>query len=120
MENEEVKMNVKLTKVEEEIKFKLAVIVRKMNDPRIPEIISFTKVKISEDLAFAKVYVSILNYTNQNCDKNGAIDILNRASGYIRTKIANCIKLRKTPFFMFFLDDSADYAFKIEKLLSEV
>ncbi|NNC82160.1 MAG: 30S ribosome-binding factor RbfA [Flavobacteriales bacterium] len=77
--------------------------------------ISVTVVRISPDLGSAKVYISIMN----KVDKQQVVEELNERNRFIRKLLGERVgkQLRKTPELMFFLDDSLDYAQKINDLL---
>ncbi|HRG60130.1 MAG TPA: 30S ribosome-binding factor RbfA [Bacteroidia bacterium] len=79
--------------------------------------ISVTKIRISPDLSHAKAYLSIFG----NNDKTGIMDKIKEIASEIRGKMGNRIgkQLRIVPTFEFFLDDSADYAAKIDELLKK-
>jgi ribosome-binding factor A len=48
------------------------------------------------------------------------MDVIKKASGFIRSLVARRINLRVTPEFTFILDDSLDYSFKIDKILKDI
>ena len=107
----------RMERVNEELKKEISHIIDfKLKNPNITGIISVTKVKTSADLRSARVYVSILNSKNlQN-----TLDGLKNASGFIRTEIAKTINLRYTPELIFELDESLEYASKIEGILKDI
>ena len=78
--------------------------------------ISVTVVRTSPDLGSARVFVSILD----KVDKVAVVKELNDRSGLIRKYLGNAVgkQLRKTPELFFKLDDSLDYAEKINELLT--
>ena len=77
---------------------------------------SVTKVKVTNDLKYAKVYVSILNSKNLKETMEG----LKKSSGFIRSELARKINLRNTPEILFELDDSLEYGAKIDSILKEI
>lgn len=79
--------------------------------------VSVTIVRVTPDLSQAKVYVSPFGVD----DKDKVIKHLNSITGEIRYNLAKIIKnqLRKTPELIFYIDDSYDYAKKIDELLKE-
>ncbi|MBA3901652.1 MAG: 30S ribosome-binding factor RbfA [Bacteroidetes bacterium] len=79
--------------------------------------ITVTIVRISPDLSFAKVYISMFAVK----DKNEMLDMIKKKNKEIRTKLAEIIKnqVRAIPSFDFYIDDSLDYAEKIENLLKK-
>ena len=107
----------RLGRIDEELKKEISTIINyELKNPKITVLISVTKTKITPDLKYAKVYVSILNSKNL---KETFIN-LKKSSGYIRTEIAKRINLRITPELVFVLDDSMEYGAKIEQILKEI
>jgi len=79
------------------------------------KLVSITRVRVSPDLSFAKVYISIFPATNQD-------DILHSVqelSSKIRFELGHKVRsqLRIVPDLAFHIDDSLDYIDKIDKLL---
>jgi ribosome-binding factor A len=77
--------------------------------------ITVTTVRISPDLSFAKVYISMFAVN----DKIEMLKLIKSKNKEIRTNLAEKIKnqVRAIPSFDFYIDDSLDYAEKIENLL---
>lgn len=80
--------------------------------------ITVTGVKMSPDLALAKVYLSFLMVD----DPKIMIANINQRKGEVRKILGNKIgkQVRIVPDLVFYLDDSAAYASHIEKLLSDL
>jgi ribosome-binding factor A len=78
-------------------------------------ILSVTKVRISPDLSFAKIYISIFPSTGQE----EFIKSIQDNSPKLRFEMGRKIgrQLRIVPEIAFFIDDSLDYIDNIEKLL---
>jgi len=79
--------------------------------------ITVTGVRVSPDLSSAKVYVSIM----VNRDKTEIFNLITEQSNVIRRKLGFIVgkQLRLVPQLSFFIDDSLDYAMKIEELLKK-
>lgn len=79
--------------------------------------ISVTQVRISPDLGNAKVYISIM----ATKDRNAIFKLVNEQNHIIRKKLGAIVgkQLRIVPELQFFIDDSLDYAMKIEELLKK-
>ena len=79
--------------------------------------ISVTVVRISPDLGSAKVYLSIMSAKN----KKEIFKLIEDQASVIRKKLGHMVgkQLRVTPELTFFIDDSLDYAMKIEELLKK-
>lgn len=104
-------------RISEEIKKELSDLMRHhIKDPRLPEFVSITAVRVTKDLRYAKVYVSVLGDEEK---KKGAISALSHAAGFIRHEIGQRINLRYTPEFTFKLDDSIEQGMYLSKLIEE-
>lgn len=80
--------------------------------------ITVTGVRVSPDLSSAKVYVSIMGGSK---DKDVIFKMIGDQNHLIRKKLGLIIgkQLRIVPELMFFIDDSLDYAMKIDALLKK-
>ena len=87
-----------------------------MKNPEATGMISVTKVKITPDLKYAKVYVSILN--SKNDEKT--MEALKKSAGFMRSQIAKRVNLRITPELVFEKDDSMEYGMKIDAILKDL
>lgn len=111
------KNNPRFGRIDEELKKEISNIISYgLKDPNITGLISVTKVKVTTDLKFATVYVSILNAKDTKQTMAG----LKKSSGFIRTEVAKKVNLRQTPEIIFELDDSMEYGAKIDSILKEV
>lgn len=79
--------------------------------------ITVTTVRVSPDLSSAKIYLSIMG----NKDKKEVFKLIESQNNIIRKKLGLIIgkQLRIVPELMFFIDDSLDYAMKIDALLKK-
>jgi ribosome-binding factor A len=91
------------------------IIMRRVKDPRLG-FVTVTDVSLSEDLKIARVYVSVLN----SDEKAIAIEILNGAKGLIRSEVAKRVRSKFIPTLEFWIDESIEQGFKIDKLLKEI
>ncbi len=109
--------NNRLNRINEELKREISNIINyEVTNSNVTGLISVTKVKISPDLRYARVYVSILNSRNTKQTLAG----LKSSSGFIRSRIAEKINLRVTPELVFELDDSMQYGEKIDTILKDI
>ena len=107
----------RLGRIDEEYKKEISQIISyQLKNPNVTGLISVTKVKVTNDLKYAKVYVSILNSKNLKETMEG----LKKSSGFIRSELARKINLRNTPEILFELDDSLEYGAKIDSILKEI
>ena len=111
------KNNARFGRINEEYKKELSYIIdQKLKNPNVTGLISVTKVKVTTDLKYAKIYVSILNSKNIKDTLAG----LKKSSGFIRSELARKINLRNTPELIFELDDSIEYGAKIDSILKDI
>ena len=105
-------------RINEEGKREISVLIRdEVKDPRLTAMISVTAVKVTKDLRYAKVYVSI--FCNSEEEKKSIFEALKGAAGFIRKEIAHRINLRQSPQILFELDDSIDYGMHIDSLIAK-
>jgi ribosome-binding factor A len=80
--------------------------------------ITISNVSVSPDLGHAKVYISLL----QVADKNEMMNIIQLQNKEIRKLLAERIRkqVRVIPELHFFLDESLDYVFKMEKVFESL
>ena len=80
-------------------------------------IVSITKVNVSSDFSNATIYISIFPVK----DPENVLNSFAMKKNILRKRLAEKIRhqLRKIPDLIFVLDDSADYAERIENLLKK-
>lgn len=78
--------------------------------------ITVTNVRVTTDMSYAKVYLSIMGKDGETTLKS-----IKSQTKEIRFTIAQKVKtqMRKIPDFQFYIDDSLDYYENIDKLLKE-
>lgn len=101
----------------ESIKIEVSRIIRdEIKDPRLG-FVTVTDVEVADDIRYAKVFVSVMG--NEDEVKN-SMDVLTRASGYVRSEIGKVLRLRYMPEISFKYDKSIEHGAHISKLLREV
>ncbi len=104
-------------RVQEALRQEISTIIQKeIRDPRIG-FLTITRVELTKDLRYAKVYFTILGETK---DKHLALKGLNSAKGYIKGVIAEKIKLRYTPEISFKIDESLDHTRQVLDILERL
>ena len=88
-----------------------------VKDPGVSELTSVLRVEVTNDLKYAKVYITTYG---QPEDRSRAIDGLNRAKGFLRSRLARILDTRTAPELTFINDDSIEYAAHIQKKLEEL
>lgn len=98
-----------------EMKKVIADIIRKdVKDPRISDLTSVTDVNVTDDLKFAKVYISVYGDIEQT------LEALQSAKGFIRREVGRNIKMRITPELIFVKDDSIEKGIYMSSLINKV
>jgi ribosome-binding factor A len=77
--------------------------------------VTVTDARITNDLSFAKIYITTLNN-----DRDKVLKALNKASSFIRTMLCDKIKIRKMPEIHFVYDESIEYGKKIEDIIERI
>ncbi|PIP21126.1 MAG: ribosome-binding factor A [Candidatus Omnitrophica bacterium CG23_combo_of_CG06-09_8_20_14_all_40_11] len=92
------------------------IIQHELKDPRLG-FITVTRVELTQDLRYAKVFFSVLGKEEEYKKTKEALD---SALGFIRRLIAQRIRLRLVPEISFKEDRSAEYSIKIQEVLDEI
>lgn len=105
------------TQVADLIRTELSVILqRELNDPNLG-FLTVPEVELSPDLKYARVFVSSLDKPGE---RQKALAALQKAKGRIRHLLAQRAGLRYTPELDFRLDQTAERAATIDRLLKKV
>lgn len=87
-----------------------------VSDPRLAEVY-ITHVRVDRDLAFANIFVSALEGSER---KDEVLEGMERASGFMRSKLARKINLRVFPGLRFHWDPIPENADRIDKLIASL
>ena len=87
-----------------------------IKDPRV-DFVTFTEVDLSRNLRHAKIYFSTLGDDKKIKDTT---DGLNSAKGYIRSALAQKIRIKYMPEIEFIFDDTVRSSARISKLLHDI
>ena len=107
----------RIDKINGEVKRELANIIRELKDTRMPLMTSVVTVNVTNDLRYAKAYISVMG---DDETKKKAMEGLKSAAGFIRREMGKRVDLRCTPEFIFELDNSIERGAHIEKLLNDL
>ena len=91
------------------------ILMRDIKDQEI-KFVTVTGVEVTNDLSFAKVYYTVLDKEKKDSIKKA----LEKASPFIRTKLAEKVKVRHTPELKFIYDESIAYGEHIEEIIKEI
>ena len=111
------KNEARLNRINEELKKELNQVLNyELKNSNVTGMLSVTRVKITPDFKYAKVYVSI--YNSKNIKKT--LDRVLESAGFIRSRLAKTVNLRITPELVFEIDDSLEYGARIDSILKEL
>ena len=91
-------------------------LLRRSRDPRLRSV-TITDVRISSDLRYARVYVSV---RGDREEQQLTLRAVQHATGYLRSELAGRLSLRFVPELAFYLDESLDRYDRIESLLMKI
>jgi ribosome-binding factor A len=97
----------------------LAAIFQREGSAYLPNtLVTITKVRVSPDLAVAKVYLSFLNTNNTSL----SVATVNSHSSEIRYKLGSRIRhqARVIPTLSFFVDDTNEYVEHMDKIFDKI
>jgi ribosome-binding factor A len=108
----------RLDKISDQVKRELAQLIQnEVRDPRVG-MVSITDVKVSRDLSYATVYITVMGKTDGK-DAAESLEALGKASGYLRSLLAKSINLRTTPRLTFSYDESIARGAYLSGLIDE-
>ena len=87
-----------------------------IRDPRLESVV-LTNFTISDDMGYLKLYFTKLN---EEADIDEIKKGLNSAGSYIRKKVAQNLRMKKTPIIEFEFDSVLENGYKIDELLRDL
>ena len=87
-----------------------------VKDPRIG-MITITDVEMSSDIKRAKIFYNVGGGEDKRRETQEG---LNKASGFIRTALAQTLEIKRIPEICFEYDTSLDYGEKIDRILDSL
>ena len=104
-------------RIAEQIQRELAGLVRlEVKDPRVAGLLTITDVEVSADQSHAKVFFTLLGDETRVKETTTG---LTRAAGFLRTQLAQRMKLRTVPTLEFKYDASVERGMKLSRLIDE-
>jgi ribosome-binding factor A len=97
-------------------------IAKDLKDPRVG-FVTVTDVRTSADLSHARVYVSVLGEHGEPSTlerREASLEGLRSAHGFVQSRIASELRLKRTPTLEFSYDETTDRAMRVEEILDEI
>lgn len=107
----------RIDRISEQARRDIDTIIREeLQDPRITGMYSVTRVEVTRDLSYAKVYVSVL----EDDKRAPLLEALKNAAGYIRKELGRRMAIRHAPQLLFIEDKNIEYGIHISNVLKNV
>ena len=100
-------------RVNEAVKQVLSEALREVKDPRVG-FVTITGATVSTDLAYATVYVSVFG---DEAKQARTLSGLAAATGFLQSRVAGELKLRRTPRLTFEYDPSVENGVRMSQLI---
>ncbi|MBK1873869.1 MULTISPECIES: 30S ribosome-binding factor RbfA [Marinobacter] len=112
----------RIDRIGDQMQRELALLIqREVKDPRLG-MVTVNAVKVSRDLGYADIYVSLLTteeLTAESPEVVDSISVLNRAAGFLRGQVGRAMKLRVIPQLRFHFDALQGYSRRMDNLIRE-
>ena len=109
-----MKVTARTRRIGEQIRRDLAELIRDaLRDPRLT-LISMTSVEVSRDLAYARIYVTLLGDPSERVDR---VAELNRAAPLLRRELGRRLRLRTIPKLEFRYDEVVEQGARLSALI---
>ena len=108
-------MSVKIDRLNTAFVEKISQIIHDEVKDKKVKTVTITDARVTNDLSFAKIY-----FTTLDSDRKAVLDALNKASGFIRSKLCEKVEIRKMPEIDFVYDESIEYGKKIEDIIERI
>lgn len=114
----------RLKRMADTVQRELSELIRQeLKDPRLGGLVTISAVKVSPDLGYAEVYVTVMG--RELGDEQSAVankeslDVLNSAAGFLRHELGRRLKTRVTPRLRFHYDKTNAYGNYMFGLIAE-
>lgn len=106
-------------RVAEQLQREMAQIVQmEIKDPRVG-MVTVSGVDVSRDLYYATIYVTFLGISEDKKSISAALEVLNQASGFVRSLIGKRMKMRVVPQIKFAFDQSISHGSEMSALIQK-
>jgi ribosome-binding factor A len=95
----------------------MLIIQRELSDPRLVGLPTVTRVEVTEDLAEAEVFVTVMGSAGK---QQAALTALRASAGLMRSRLTKLLSIRTVPFLKFQLDQKLKKELELMGLLEEI
>ncbi|MBN2852336.1 MAG: 30S ribosome-binding factor RbfA [Clostridia bacterium] len=111
-------MNRRIDRIREEIKKEVSnILLYDLKDPRLRGMASVISVKVTNDLSYCTIYVSVLG---DQSEKEDSMKAVKSAEGFVRRELSKRLGIRYVPEIKFELDESIDKSIRINEILNSL
>ena len=107
--------NIKIERINQAILEEVSKILMREVKNQDLKFVTITDAETTSDLSYSKIYYTVMDKDQTLIQKE-----LEKASPFIRTKLAERIDIRHTPELRFIYDNSISYGEHMDKLLNEI
>lgn len=100
----------RLKRMADQVQRELSDLIRQeLKDPRLGGLVTISSVKVSPDMGYAEIYVTVMGRELNDDDQTAqahkeSLEVLNGAAGFLRVELGRRIKTRITPRLRFHYD----------------
>ncbi|MHB1326998.1 MAG: 30S ribosome-binding factor RbfA [Gemmatimonadales bacterium] len=91
-------------------------LIREVRDPRVRSA-NVMRVEVTPDLSVARIFVTL---GGDEAEQQAELEGLERAAGFLRTKVAQALDTRITPELQFLVDRGREHAARIDQILADL
>ena len=107
--------SIKIERINHAIQEEVSIILMREVKNQDLKFVTITDTETTSDLSYSKIYYTVMDKDQTLIQKE-----LEKASPFIRTKLAERIDIRHTPELRFIYDNSISYGEHMDKLLNEI
>ncbi len=93
------------------------ILLTEIKDPRLTAMPGVIAVRVTQDMSYADIYVSLFG---DEKSKDDTLKAIKSASGFIRRQLSQRLMLRYVPELRFHCDDYIEQGFKINSILESL
>lgn len=90
----------------------------KVKNPDLTEMFSISEVEVTNDLKYAKVFVSV--FSTNEAKKCATFKAICDSAKFVRSELSKTMHIRTVPELRFITDTSEEYGNKIDSILSGI
>ena len=106
-----------IKKIEKRIQYILGnALLQEIENPKL-RFVTITRVEVSGDYRYGKIYVSILGEKEK---QKKIFTALSKARNFLQRIVSQNLETKRTPQISFFLDESLEKSLKFNKILDQI